>query len=87
MLKHTWWKVSETIRTNLLVLTGVAVRVHWFRMRALLARWTAETETLQEEMFRTVTSYRRHGERWEERAREERAAGRLGAAAYAGRYV
>ncbi len=63
------------------------VRVNWFRMSALLAHWTEEMETLEEEMYRTVQSYTRDHERWEARAKGWSLSGRLGAAAYARRYL
>lgn len=64
-----------------------AVHVNWFRLSALITCWTEETETVEEEMFRTVNSYTHNHDHWEERAGQWRLAGRFRAAAYAQRYA
>ena len=61
--------------------------MHWFRYSALVTRWREEIHTEHEEMFRIVKSYKHDMEEWETRAAERKAAGKLGAAAYARRYV
>ncbi len=63
------------------------LRVHWFRYSALVTRWSEEVDTEREEMFHTTKAYQRDMELWGQRAVERKAAGKLGAAAYARRCV
>lgn len=65
--------------------TLTARRVHWFRSRALAARWIEEIALLLEEMRRTVRFFGRSREVWETRARDRDQHNEPGAAAYARR--
>ncbi|GJE98479.1 hypothetical protein PsYK624_147110 [Phanerochaete sordida] len=59
------------------------VKVHWFRVSALRARWWEEQEVVLEEMRRTVRFFKYHHWIWLERGSARELEGLLGEAAYA----
>ena len=61
--------------------------MHWFRSKALAARWQEELALLLEEMRRTVRFFLRWRNIWNDRARERERQDEHGAAAYARRYI
>ena len=69
---------SDSIDVTILVET----RAHWFRCSAAKARWEEEVYLLQEEMYRTVQSFKADELEWQQRAQAEDDAGRAGSAAY-----
>ncbi|KAI0730475.1 hypothetical protein C8Q76DRAFT_613044 [Earliella scabrosa] len=64
-----------------------AQRVHWFRSKALAARWQEELVLLLEEMRRTLRFFLHWRNIWRARAREREQQDEMGAAAYARRCV
>ena len=65
--------------------TTQGMRVHWFRHHALAQRWTEETKTRREEIFRTAAFFADSEREWCKRAAQREQDGRRGAAAYARR--
>ena len=61
--------------------------MHWFRSKALAARWQEELVLLLEEMRRSVRFFLRWRNMWNDRARARERQDELGAAAYARRSV
>ena len=77
-----------TILTTTQSLTQeIAVRVHWCRSEALRRRWQEEVATLDEEMYRTVRTYKTVKDKWLSRAKDAEGKQLLGKAAYCRRYA
>ncbi|KAI0675894.1 hypothetical protein C8Q78DRAFT_1066529 [Trametes maxima] len=64
-----------------------SVKVHWFRQRALFARWVEDVASRREEMYRTVLFLQRSVRIWSTRAQDHETVGCSDAAVFARRLV
>nr|VWO95310.1 Copper resistance-associated P-type ATPase [Ganoderma boninense] len=64
-----------------------SLKAHWFRHSAFVRRWREAVFTRREEMYRTMQSYHANRELWLARADLWEKQARLGAAAFARRYL
>ena len=87
--ERDFYEEGECARCSILAITDLdleeARRVHWFRSKALAARWQEELALLLEEMRRTLRFFLHWRNIWNVRARQREQEDELGAAAYARR--
>ena len=61
------------------------MRMHWFRYSAQQRRWTEHYNRVGEEMYRTLTSFKKYEARWLAEAEKYDLVGHLGAGSHARR--